>query len=345
MRITKTGMDRLLAQAARFVDAVDRRRLRDRQELGLPETAPTKPGTKVGDGRAEVLADKIADLEEIANHQSEALKEIKGRLADAQALTARAYEHAQEWPAQLRRVREDPDYARAWEDPNPLISVRIATYQNAELLCERALASVLRQGYENWECIVVGDAEPDTTAERVETIGDPRIRFLNLPFRGPYPDDPVTRWKVAGIAAMNRGAREARGAWIAPLDHDDEWEDDHIEALLAHARSSRAELVYGKLRVRDAASLRLVNNVVGAWPPVLGEFGLQGTIYHAGLRCFEMDPNARFADEPGDWNLARRLWEAGVRFAFLDQIVTTYYWAPVDPAGRAWLAENLGATD
>ena len=84
-----------------------------------------------------------------------------------------------------------------------------------------------------------------------------------------------------------------------------------------------------------------MKNVVGAWPPILGEFGFQGAIYHAGLRCFEMDLNARFAGEPGDWNLARRMWETGVRFAFLDRIVTTYYWAPVDAAGRAWLAANL----
>ena len=47
---------------------------------------------------------------------------------------------------------------------------------------------------------------------------------------------------------------------------------------------------------------------------------------------------AYLAGEPGDWNLARRMWQAGVRFAFLDRIVTTYYWVPHDEQGRAWLA-------
>jgi hypothetical protein len=38
------------------------------------------------------------------------------------------------------------------------------------------------------------------------------------------------------------------------------------------------------------------------------------------------------------------LWDAGVRFAFVDRIVTTYYWAPVDEHGRALLAEMLTET-
>jgi glycosyltransferase involved in cell wall biosynthesis len=151
----------------------------------------------------------------------------------------------------------------------------------------------------------------------------------------------MRRWLVAGTEPMNRGLREARGAWIAPLDHDDAWEPDHVEVLLAHARETRAELVYGKLRVRDAESGCIVPNVVGAWPLSYGQFGFQGALHHAGLRRFEVDPHARLAGEPGDWNLARRMWDAGVRFAFLDRIVTTYYWAPVDPQGQAWLAEAL----
>ena len=219
--------------------------------------------------------------------------------------------------------------------------MRVATYNGAELLCSRALASLQAQSYERWECIVVGDAVTDDTEARVRALGDPRIRFIDLPYRGPYPEDPMRLWRVAGTGPMNRGLREANGAWIAPLDHDDEFVPDHLEALLAHARATHAELVYGKLDVRHAATGRVVPNVVGAWPPVYGQFGFQGVLHHAGLRHFEVDPFARFAGEPGDWNLARRMWEAGVRFAFLDRVVTTYYWEPRDEQGKAWLAAVL----
>jgi hypothetical protein len=333
VKIARFAKNRFLTQVARLVDAVERRR----QPADLAPTLMA-PGT---DETLRALGERVASLVQSVDRQGDALQHVESRLIDTQALVARVYEQAHDWPRQLQRIRTEPDYALAWEEREPLVSVRIATYGAADLLCDRALATVRRQSYENWECIVVGDAEPATTAARVEAIGDPRIRFVNLPFRGPYPDDPQRLWRVAGIPGMNRGASEARGAWVAPLDHDDEWEDDHIEVLLDHARSSRAELVYGKLRVRDSASGRLVDNVVGAWPPVVGQFGLQGAIYHAGLRGFEMDLNAGFAGEPGDWNLARRMWEAGVRFAFLDRIVTTYYWSPLDAPGRAWLEANL----
>jgi hypothetical protein len=326
-----------LAYAARVLDIIDRRR-----QHGISTYDQTK---SAADPRLELqlaeLDRKVARLQQVTDCQSQALHDVERRLADVQALTARVYEYVQDWPAQLQRIRETADYSQAWNNANPLVSVRIATYQNPELLCDRALRSVQRQSHENWECIVVGDADSEATAQRIRTIADPRITFLNLPFRGPYPDDPASRWRVAGIPAMNRGTQEANGMWIAPLDHDDEWDEDHIEVLLNHARTSGAELVYGKLRVRDAASRRLVNNVVGAWPPVEGQFGLQGTLYHASLRSFEMDLNARFAGEPGDWNLTRRMWEAGVKFAFLDRVVTTYYWTPKDAAGRAWLEANF----
>ncbi len=138
---------------------------------------------------------------------------------------------------------------------------------------------------------------------------------------------------VAGTAPANAATRESKGAWIAPLDHDDEFEPDHIERLLEHARSTHAELVYGRLRVRHAESGELLPNIVGAWPPVYSQFGFQGAMYHAGLSRFEYDAEAYLAGEPGDWNLARRMWQAGVRFAFLDRIVTTYYWVAARPAG------------
>lgn len=270
------------------------------------------------------------------------LDRLEARFDAARELQARTYEAQADWPARLAALRAAPDYDAPWDEPEPLVSVRIPTYNNAQLLCERTLESVRRQTYERWEAIVVGDAVEDDTEARIRAIGDDRIRFINLPFRGPYPEDPQQRWMVAGTAPANRAANEGRGAWIAPLDHDDEFDDDHIEVLLAHARETRAEFVYGKLRVREAATGRIVPNVVGAFPPRYGQFGFQGSMYHQALRAFQMDVNARLVGEPGDWNQARRMWDAGVRFSLLDRIVTTYYWAPVDEPGKAWLREVMG---
>ena len=51
--------------------------------------------------------------------------------------------------------------------------------------------------------------------------------------------------------------------------------------------------------------------------------------------------NALYAGEPGDWNLARRMLDAGVRFAFIERPVTTYYYAPRDRRGKEWVAAAL----
>ncbi len=51
--------------------------------------------------------------------------------------------------------------------------------------------------------LIVGDHCTDDTAERIAALGDPRIRFINLPARGVYPAEPFARWCVAGAAPMN----------------------------------------------------------------------------------------------------------------------------------------------
>jgi glycosyltransferase involved in cell wall biosynthesis len=252
------------------------------------------------------------------------LDRIEHQLARTHAIALRAYETAQGWPSILAEIRNAPDYELPFRG-DPLITVRIATYNGAQVLCERALPSIIGQTYPNWEAIVVGDACTDDTEERVRGLGDERIRFVNLPFREPYPEDPRARWQVAGSQAMNLGMDLAKGAWIAALDHDDEFSEDHLEVLLRIAQSARAELAYGKLDVRDAGTGELRPYTVGEWPPRVTQFMFQGAIVHRGLGRFGYDLNAHLADEPGDWNLARRLWDAGVRFKFVETIVGTYW--------------------
>jgi glycosyltransferase involved in cell wall biosynthesis len=254
-------------------------------------------------------------------------------LAQVQALTARTYEAQLDWRGRLEAIRGAPDYENAFSG-EPLVSVRIATFNKAAELCQRALPSLRRQTYENWEALVVGDATEDDTAERVAEIGDPRIRFWNLPYQEVYPEDPKARWQIAGTPPMNAAVAEAAGAWIAPLDDDDEFDDDHIEVLLQAAQREHAELAYGRMRVLIEGSGDMTE--FGAWPPRSAEFGFQGAIYHAGLKGFGYDMNAWLADEVGDWNLARRMWETGVRFTFVDQIVGTYRVPAGSRAEEAW---------
>ena len=229
----------------------------------------------------------------------------------------------------LAKVRLSKRYAESWTDENPLVSVRIATYRRPERLVEVAIASVLRQTYANFEIIVVHDGPHEATRAAVEAIGDPRIRYDELPQRGRYPAEPTLRWMVAGSPAMNRGADLAKGLWIAPLDDDDEFSPDHLEKLVRIARQDRAELAYGAVTHRNMQIG--VDTYLWSWPPAVGAFSFNGAIYLRQLHpLFQWDAGSWVVDEPADWNLARRMSAAGVRMTATEESVAILNVVPLD---------------
>lgn len=277
--------------------------------------------------------------EELAALRAE-VNELRAIVGDVRGLTAALYERGAGWAEQLVEARKTEQWRRAYTDPEPLVSIRISTCDRVDLLIDRALASVRRQTYTNWEVNVVGDACTDDTEQRIAELGDDRIRFRNLPVRGPYPEDPIRRWCVAGIPAQKAATEMSRGDWIAPLDDDDEWDDDHIEVLLDAARENDAELAYGLMRCRVEDPP--INAMIGAWPPRMGEIGFQGAIYNAALSTagFQYDRICGFIGEPSDWHFARRLWEAGVRFHFVDRPVGTWHRKDTAPVPLEWFLEH-----
>lgn len=257
---------------------------------------------------------------------------VEEELARLRELVVRAYEDTPRAAADLLAARRDAGYRDPYGD-GALVSVRIGAYMGGDPLFERALASVRTQTYENWEVVIVADGRDEETARRVAAFGDDRIRYAERPRNGPYPSRDQDRWMVAGTHPFNLGAALARGAWIAPIDQDDEWSPDHLEVLLARARESGAEVVFGAGRVLLEGG---GETWFGAWPPALGDFGFQTAIYHAGLVTQLYDVNSYLVGEPADWNLARRMLEAGVQFEFVDRIVTTYYVGRNDNSFSWW---------
>lgn len=72
-----------------------------------------------------------------------------------------------------------------------------------------AIESVLAQTYADFELLLVDDASSDGSAEAAEAYGDARIRVLR------------NERNVGQVPSLNRGLREARGAYVARLDADD----------------------------------------------------------------------------------------------------------------------------
>jgi glycosyltransferase involved in cell wall biosynthesis len=96
----------------------------------------------------------------------------------------------------------------------PLVSVVIPTYNAPALLLE-TLATVLAQTFADFEVVVIDDGSTDDTLARLAAVGDPRLRVLTQPNQG------IGR-------ARNRGLREARGRYVAFLDHDDLWDPQKL---------------------------------------------------------------------------------------------------------------------
>jgi hypothetical protein len=222
----------------------------------------------------------------------------------------------------LWRLRESPEYARPFEETNPLVTVYITTYSNAEDLATRSLPSVLGQTHENLEVIVVGDAAIPEVGEAVRSFDDARLEFVNLTIRGPYPDDPVGFWHVAGTAPANEGLRRAKGQWLAVNCDDDVFTPDHVEVLLAAAQESRLELAYGKIRRLDPDGADVI---IGAFPPAPAQFGVQAALFHRGLRIFPHELTDAVFRDPGHWSWLRRMIRAGVRIGMIDDVVVDYY--------------------
>jgi glycosyltransferase involved in cell wall biosynthesis len=209
--------------------------------------------------------------------------------------------------------------------PRPLISIVIATWNRAGLLAGRTLPSVLKQTYTNWEAVVVGDACTDDTAQRLEALGDARIRFHNLRERGAYPEDPMQRWMVAGSAPMNRALELARGEWLAYLDDDDLLMENHLESLLGFAGENDAEFVFGAGDFQRSPTEWLH---IGRMPPLPGNVMHSSILYRAYLRFLKYDLEAWKDAIGADAHLWGRMHRLGVRFAFLDRTVCQ---APLRP--------------
>lgn len=249
------------------------------------------------------------------------LAEVRRGMGSVEDVVRAQYDGLRSARRELAAVRASESYRAIWDEHEPLVSVVIATFNRADLVAERAVASALRQTYRNLEVVVVGDHCTDDTEERLRRLGDPRVRFHNLPLRSAFEADPHRRWSASGAMPGNLAVELADGVWLAPLGDDDEFDADHVELLLAEALEHRHELVYGRFHRYWAD--RDEWDEVGAFPPVLGQFSFQAALYLRALAFFDKDPRSWVLDEPNDWNLARRMLEAGVRFGFLDRHIAT----------------------
>jgi hypothetical protein len=179
----------------------------------------------------------------------------------------------------LFELRNSAAYAEAYSDPDPLVSVVLATIGRGDLLVSRSLPSLLSQSHANLEVLVVGDAAQPEVGEAVTALGDPRVHYANLSQRLVAHAEPQRHWLVGSTMARNEATRRAGGRWLLHFDDDDYLHPAAIAALLELARERRAEVAYGGFEQHDPDGRRARH--IG-FPPEWGGFAWPGALMHGG---------------------------------------------------------------
>lgn len=128
---------------------------------------------------------------------------------------------------------------------NTLVSVVIPTYNHAKFL-NKALNSLIKQTYDNWEAIVVDNNSIDNTTNIVKKFNDKRIRYF--------------KFSNNGIIAKSRnfGIKKSRGKWIAFLDSDDWWRKNKLYTCLKNI-DRNVDFVYHDLQIKYFNSKKYLN--------------------------------------------------------------------------------------
>jgi hypothetical protein len=119
------------------------------------------------------------------------------------------------------------------------VSVVIPLYNKADYI-RRTLESVLAQSHAAKEVILVDDGSTDDSVDRIAELIGGKVRLVVQDNAGPGP-------------ARNRGIAAAGGEWIAFIDGDDLWFEDHLACLAQLAsRFPEADAVASGFMCSDA---------------------------------------------------------------------------------------------
>jgi hypothetical protein len=228
----------------------------------------------------------------------------------------------------FHRARTTPDYQAVFTKNNPLVSIVVATANRPDLLIDRCLASILRQTYQNFEVIVVGDHCVDSTPERVAALNDARITFHNLPKRGPYPLPDRDRWCVAGSYPTNAAFPLCKGEFVTHLDDDDEFYPDRTEIMVQTIQQTKADILYHPYWYEEENGCW---RILGNGNFECGQIGTDTIFYHRYLTRIPEDVFAYRMGEPNDWNRLRKIAMLRPQKHFVNRPLVRHYFGRNPP--------------
>lgn len=127
-----------------------------------------------------------------------------------------------------------------------MFSIVIPLY-NKEQSVTNTLQSVLNQSFTEFEVVIVNDGSTDNSVEKVEAFNDPRISLIHQTNSGVS-------------AARNKGIEEAKFQWIAFLDADDLWMEEHLSTLKEMIESYPKDKVFSTSYIKSNNTKEMSRN-------------------------------------------------------------------------------------
>ena len=215
------------------------------------------------------------------------------------------------------------------QNKEPVISFPIATYNRADILIERTIPSILDQGYERCEIVIIGDGMNPQQFKHLATLDFPgRVRSYNLSRRSAYPADPFEMWCVVGARPRNIAAYLARGAWHWWISDDDMLEPGSIMKLLHYINNyGETESIYGDYTFYDHRGNPTIHSLETTPAPLpFPMTGMPSWINRSYLsRLFRWSNRSYInsINKPSDYDLQVRMHQAGVSFGYCNQILSS----------------------
>ena len=204
-----------------------------------------------------------------------------------------------------------------------MISIIIPTFNQAEYI-DYTLKSVIKQSYENWECLIIDDGSNDNTEEIVERIieKDSRLKYFKKANGG-------------ASSARNYGLDIAKGDLIQFLDSDDYIDKDKLsKGIEAFENNKSSNIIISNFNMfRNSIDTLLppycnLENRTFDFNSILIDWDVNYTIpLHCGLFQKSLFENVRFDESiqsKEDWIMWVTILKNGAKASFVNESLAFY---------------------
>lgn len=199
----------------------------------------------------------------------------------------------------------------------PEISVIISTYNRSNFL-KKAIKSVLRQTFKDFELIIVDDCSTDNTEKVVKSFKDKRVKYVKTAKNYGHDGRP-----------KNIGIRVATGKYISFLDDDDIYrKKEALFIMKTYLKHTEADVAYGDyINKIERKKKKEPGWSIDFNPMLLAQrnYISMSVIMAKREKVLEVGGFDENLKQFKDWNLTMRMHKNGCQFIHIPILITEVY--------------------